>query len=177
MGWLFNDEHTSATRFAPDLKKDPLIRFVDRLFPVWVLLGLAIPFVARLRPLGGFELMAGLTALLWAGLVRVFLLHHATWSVNSICHMYGARPFETDDESRNNWAVAFVSMGEGWHHSHHAFPTSARHGLQRFQFDPSYWLIRLFERLGWVTNVKTPKPDQIAAKRVGPVREPERVAA
>jgi stearoyl-CoA desaturase (delta-9 desaturase) len=97
--------------------------------------------------------------------VRVFLLHHATWSVNSICHMYGRRPFDIDDESRDNWIVALVSLGEGWHHSHHAFPTSARHGLRRFQFDPSYAVIRTLERLGLVWNVKRPKAEQIAAKR------------
>src|SRR5688500_17604299 len=86
-------------------------------------------------------------------------------SVNSNCHMYGTRPFATKDESRDNWLVAMVSLGEGWHHSHHAFPTSARHGLQRLQFDPSYALIRLFERLGWARDVKRPKPEQIQAKR------------
>ena len=164
MGWLFDGDHSSARRFAPDLRKDPLMRKIDTLFPLWALLGLAIPFVLGFA-LSGFELMAGVTAFVWAGLVRVFLLHHATWSVNSICHMYGKQPFSTKDESRNNWMVALVSLGEGWHHSHHAFPTSARHGLQRFQFDPSFQLIRLFERLGWATDVKHPKPDQIEKKR------------
>ena len=164
MGWLFDGEHSSARRFAPDLRKDPMMRRIDSLFPVWALLGLVIPFVAGFALSGG-DWVAGVTAFVWAGLVRVFLLHHATWSVNSICHMYGKRPFETDDESRNNWAVAFVSLGEGWHHSHHAFPTSARHGLQRLQFDPSYALIKLFERLGWAWNVKQPKPEQLEAKR------------
>ena len=164
MGWLFDGERSSARRFAPDLRKDPLIRKIDSLFPVWALLGLAIPAVAGFI-LSGFNPIAALTAFVWAGLVRVFLLHHATWSVNSICHMYGKRPFETEDESRNNWAVALVSLGEGWHHTHHAFPTSAKHGLQPRQFDPSYALIRLFERLGWATNVKHPKPEQIEAKR------------
>ena len=106
-----------------------MIRMVDRLFPLWVLLGLAIPFVAGFALSGG-SLFAGFTAFVWAGLVRVFLLHHATWSVNSVCHMYGRQTFEGDDESRDNWAVAMVSLGEGWHHSHHAFPTSARHGLE-----------------------------------------------
>ena len=91
--------------------------------------------------------------------------HHATWSVNSICHMYGRRPFATKDESRDNWLVALVSLGEGWHHSHHAFPTSAQHGLQRTQFDPSYTVIRLFEKLGLVSNVKRPRDEQVAAKR------------
>ena len=130
MGWLFEDQHSSARRYAPDLRKDPVIRRVDKLFPLWVALGLVIPFLAGLALSGG-SVLAGLTAFVWAGLVRVFLLHHATWSVNSICHMYGRRPFATSDESRDNWLVALVSLGEGWHHSHHAFPTSARHGLRR----------------------------------------------
>jgi stearoyl-CoA desaturase (Delta-9 desaturase) len=172
MGWLFDGERTSARRFAPDLKKDPVIRWVDKLFPVWALLGLAIPFVAGFALSGG-SLFAGFTAFVWAGLARVFLLHHATWSVNSICHMYGARPFATKDESRDNWLVALVSLGEGWHHSHHAFPTSARHGLNRFQFDPSYAVIRTLERLGLVWNVKRPKSEQLEAKRVGAVAATE----
>ena len=164
MGWLFEDQHSSARRYAPDLRKDPVIRRVDKLFPLWVLLGLVIPFLAGLALSGG-SVLAGLTAFIWAGLVRVFLLHHATWSVNSICHMYGRRPFATKDESRDNWLVAFVSLGEGWHHSHHAFPTSARHGLRRTQIDPSYAVIRVLERLGLVWNVKQPRREQIAAKQ------------
>jgi stearoyl-CoA desaturase (Delta-9 desaturase) len=175
MGWLFEGQRTSATRFAPDLKKDPVIRWVDKNFPLWALLGLAIPFVLGFALSGG-SLFAGFTAFVWAGLVRVFLLHHATWSVNSICHMYGRQPFAIEDESRDNWLVAMVSLGEGWHHSHHAFPTSARHGLSRFQPDPSYWVIRGLERLGLVWNVKRPKDERIAAKRVGaapPVARPE----
>ena len=167
VGWLFDDQHSSARRYAPDLRKDPLIRGIDRLFPLWVVLGLVLPFLVGFAVTGG-SLAAGLTAFLWAGLVRVFLLHHATWSVNSICHMYGRRPYETEDQSRDNWAVAIVALGEGWHHSHHAFPTSARHGLRRTQIDPSYAMIRLFEKLGLVWNVKRPKPEQIAAKRVTP---------
>ena len=168
MGWLFEGQRTSAKRFAPDLKKDPLIRWVDKWFPLWALLGLAIPFVLGFALSGG-SLFAGFTAFVWAGLVRVFLLHHATWSVNSICHMYGSKPFAIEDESRDNWMVAMVSLGEGWHHSHHAFPTSARHGLRRFQPDPSYRVIRTLEKLGLVWNVKRPKDEQIAAKRVGAV--------
>jgi len=164
MGWLFENQRTSATRYAPDLKKDPIIRWVDKLFPVWALLGLAIPFLAGFALSGG-SLFAGFTAFVWAGLVRVFLLHHATWSVNSICHMYGRRPYDIDDESRDNWLVALVSLGEGWHHSHHAFPTSAQHGLRRFQPDPSYAVIRGLARLGLVSNVKRPREEQIVAKR------------
>ena len=164
MGWLFEGQRTSASRYAPDLKKDPVIRWVDKYFPLWALLGLFIPFVAGFALSGG-SLWAGFTAYVWAGLVRVFLLHHATWSVNSICHMYGRRPYDIDDESRDNWIVALVSLGEGWHHSHHAFPTSAQHGLRRSQVDPSYAVIRGLERLGLVWNVKRPREEQIAAKR------------
>ena len=167
MGWLFDRNHrASARRFAPDLREDPAIRFVDRMFLWWVLLGLALPFVAGLALSGG-SLTAGLTALVWGGLVRIFLLHHATWSVNSICHMYGAQPFDNEDESRNNWAVALVSMGEGWHHNHHAFPTSARHGLQGFQPDPSYWVIRGLELVGLASNVRCPQQAEIARRRSG----------
>ena len=171
-GWLFDrKERASARRFARDLRSEPAMRFVDRYFPLWVLLGLVLPFAAGLALSGG-ELTAGLTALLWGGLVRIFVLHHATWSVNSICHIYGKRPFVTDDESRNNWAVAFVSLGEGWHHNHHAFPTSAKHGLGRAQFDPSYVLIRAMERLGLARNVKRPRPSDMAGKLARNQSEP-----
>ena len=166
MGWLFEGQRTSARRFAPDLRKDPLIRWVDKYFPLWALLGLAIPALLGFVLSGGSP-WAAFTAFVWAGLARVFLLHHATWSVNSICHMYGRKSFDIEDESRDNWAVAMISLGEGWHHSHHAFPTSARHGLNRHQIDPSYAVIRTLERVGLVWNVKRPKDTQLEAKRVG----------
>ncbi|CAA9485011.1 MAG: Fatty acid desaturase; Delta-9 fatty acid desaturase, partial [uncultured Solirubrobacteraceae bacterium] len=163
-GWLFDRaERASARRFARDLREDPVMRFVDRWFFAWALLGLAIPFAAGFVLSGG-SLMAGFTAFVWGGLVRVFLLHHATWSVNSICHMYGRRPFETEDESRNNWVVALVSLGEGWHHNHHAFPTSARHGLQRFELDPSYAIIRGMEMVGLASNVRKPTTRDLERK-------------
>jgi stearoyl-CoA desaturase (delta-9 desaturase) len=166
-GWLFGrDDRASARRYARDLREDPAIKFVDRYFLLWVFLGLAIPFAAGFALSGG-ELAAGLTGLLWGGLVRIFVLHHATWSVNSICHIYGKRPFVTDDESRNNWAVAFVSLGEGWHHNHHAFPTSARHGIRRVELDPSYALICLMERLGMARNVRRPRSADVAGKLAG----------
>lgn len=166
-GWLFEDrERSSARRYAPDLLKDETIRFVDRQFLTWVLLGLGIPFVAGFV-LSGWDITAGLTALLWGGFVRIFILHHATWSVNSICHMYGKQPYEIDDQSTNNWAVAFISLGEGWHHNHHAFPTSAKHGLQGRQFDPSYWIIRGMEKVGLASDVKVPKRAEIERKRPG----------
>lgn len=164
MGWLFSrDERASASRYARDLKNDPAIVWVDRWFFAWVLLGLAIPFALGFALSGG-NLDAGVTALIWGGPARIFVQHHATWSVNSICHMYGKQPFETGDLSTNNWVVAMVSMGEGWHHNHHAFPTSARHGLQRFQFDPAYYTIRLLEKLGLAWNVRTPSGDAIEKK-------------
>jgi stearoyl-CoA desaturase (delta-9 desaturase) len=174
-GWLFEDgERAPARRYARDLLADPVIRFVDRWFPGWVALGFVLPFAAGWALSGG-ELAAGLTALLWGGLVRVFLLHHATWSVNSVCHMYGSRPFATGDESRNNWAVALVTLGEGWHHNHHAFPTSARHGLRLRQVDLSYALIRALEALGLARNVRRPAPSELARKL--PPHEPEPGAA
>lgn len=166
MGWLFDRaERASASRYARDLKDDPLIVMVDRWFGAWVLLGLLIPFALGLALSGG-ELQAGLTALLWGGFARIFLQHHATWSVNSVCHMYGGRDFETDDESRNNWAVALVALGEGWHHNHHAFPTSARHGLRRTQIDPSYLLIKGLEKLGLARDVREPSLADIDKKRL-----------
>ena len=96
--------------------------------------------------------------------MRIFLQHHATWSVNSICHMYGSRSFATDDESRNNWVVGLIALGEGWHHNHHAFPTSARHGLRRLQLDPSYLFIRALEGLGLARRVRVPRADEMARK-------------
>ncbi len=128
-----------------------------------VLLGLAIP-AALGFVLSGFTLWGAFTAFIWGGLVRIFLQHHATWSVNSICHMYGDSPFETDDHSRNNWAVAFVSLGEGWHHNHHAFPTSAKHGLTGRQIDPSYMFIKGLEKVGLAWNLREPSEEAIQSK-------------
>jgi stearoyl-CoA desaturase (delta-9 desaturase) len=165
IGWTFKtDQYASARRYAPDLRADPTISLIDRLFPAWVLLGLLMPFLAGLATSGG-SLRAALTALLWGGLVRIFLFHHATWSVNSVCHCYGKRPFETRDQSRNNWAIAIVALGEGWHHNHHAFPTSARHGLLPGQLDPSYALICCLERLDLAHDVRRPSKEQLSTRR------------
>jgi stearoyl-CoA desaturase (delta-9 desaturase) len=154
MGWLFGREVTNAERFAPDLLADRDLRVVDRLFPVWVAATFLLPGV-----IGGlitWSVWGGVTAFFWAGFVRVALLHHVTWSVNSICHMIGDRPFTSRDKAANFWPLAIFSFGESWHNLHHADPTCARHGVQRGQIDISARLIWVFEKLGWATNVRWP---------------------
>ncbi|MCL6670641.1 acyl-CoA desaturase [Streptomyces panaciradicis] len=166
VGWLFRNDGTPADRYAPDLLADRDIRAVSRAFPLLSVLTLALPFGLGWA-IGGSWLY-GVTALLWAGLVRIALLHHVTWSVNSLCHLIGERPFRTrrHDRATNLWPLALLSFGESWHNLHHADPTSARHGVDRGQIDLSAAVIRLFERLGWVHDVRWPSPDRIAARRV-----------
>jgi stearoyl-CoA desaturase (delta-9 desaturase) len=165
VGWLFNHtQRGSKERFAPDLMQDPVVRFVDRTFFIWAAAGLAIPFGLGVA-IGG-TIGAGLTGLLWGGAVRMFLLHHVTYSVNSLCHMFGRQGFETTDESRNLAWLALPTLGEAWHNNHHAFPTSAVHGLRRWQVDPSAWVIAGLERLGLVWNVVRPGPERQAAKAI-----------
>lgn len=165
VGWLFETVGTSErARFAPDLVKDRTMQVIDRLFWLWVVLGFAIPFALGWAIGGG--LGTALTALLWGGLVRVFLLHHVTWSVNSVCHFFGRKRFDIDDHSTNVFWLAPLSMGESWHHNHHAFPTSAYHGLRRWErlLDPTGLLISLMERLGLAWNVVRVSPARQAAK-------------
>nr|WP_206314688.1 fatty acid desaturase [Streptomyces coryli] len=165
VGWLFRNDITPAERYAPDLLADRGLRAVARAFPWLCLVTLALPFGAGWA-IGG-SWLHGLTALVWAGLVRIALLHHVTWSVNSLCHMIGDRPFRTrrHDRATNLWPLALLSFGESWHNLHHADPTSARHGVERGQVDPSAGTIRLFERLGWVSDVRWPSADRIDARR------------
>jgi stearoyl-CoA desaturase (delta-9 desaturase) len=164
VGWLFlHTDRGSKKRYAPDLLSDPVIRFIDRTFFLWAVVGLAIPFGLGVA-LGG-TLVAGLTALLWAGGVRVFLIHHVTYSVNSLCHVFGRQPFNTGDESRNLRWLALPTLGEAWHNNHHAFPTSAEHGLGRLQIDPSGIVIRLLERLGLIWDVVRISPERQQASR------------
>jgi stearoyl-CoA desaturase (Delta-9 desaturase) len=168
VGWLFtNVGEAEPERFAPDLVKERSMRVIDRTFFFWVGVGLLIPF--GLGFLFSGRVTGALTALLWGGLVRVFVLHHVTWSINSVCHFFGRRRFDTDDESRNVFWLALPSFGEAWHHNHHAFPTSAFHGLRRSEAlaDPSGWVIRGLERLGLVWNVKRVSPERQRAKAVG----------
>jgi stearoyl-CoA desaturase (Delta-9 desaturase) len=171
VGWLFETVgQAERERFAPDLVKDRMMRVIDRLFFLWVVLGLAIPFGLGWWIGGG--LGAALTALLWGGLVRVFLLHHVTWSINSVCHFVGRRRFDVGDESRNVFWLAPFSMGESWHHNHHAFPTSAFHGLKLGErlADPTGWLIAALEKLGLVWNVVRISPERQVAKLAQPVK-------
>lgn len=163
-GWFFDTEKTNIRRFAPDLVADRALRKVDKLFPVLTLTSFLLPGVLGLVITRTW--MGGVTAFVWGGLARIFFLHHVTWSINSICHFYGNRPFKSKDLSTNNWAMALLSFGEGWHNSHHAFPTSYKHGLGRGQFDPSAGLITGLKNLGLARNIKVPTPEQMAAKRV-----------
>jgi stearoyl-CoA desaturase (Delta-9 desaturase) len=150
-GWLFSTHgQASSKRFAPDLLDDAGMRRINKAFPLIALASLAIPFLLGLSLSGG-SLMAGLSALLWGGLVRIFLVHHITWSINSICHFFGRRRFDLDDKSTNVFWLALPSLGEAWHHNHHAFPRSAFHGLRWWELDPSGWLILAMAkvRLAW----------------------------
>ena len=166
VGWMFSNMGMEQGRaYGKDLYDDRLIRTIDRLYLLWVAATLAIPFGIGYA-LGGAD--GGVEGLVWGGLVRIFLYQHATFSVNSICHMFGRRDFRSRDESRNNWVVALFVFGEGWHNNHHAFPASARHGLQRFQIDLSWWLIRGLEKARLVWNVRVPTPPQLERKRVQP---------
>jgi stearoyl-CoA desaturase (Delta-9 desaturase) len=161
IGWLFSPDISPKERFAPDLVRDRDIVLATRLFPVFAVLSLAIPFGIGWAITGTFA--GALTALIWAGLVRMFVFHHVTWSVNSLCHMFGTKPFKTKDRSTNFAPLAFVSLGESWHSYHHANPSSARHGVLSRQVDLSAGLIRMLERLGWATRVRWPEPARIAA--------------
>lgn len=154
MGWLFNRDQTNERRYTPDLLADADILAVDRLFGLWSLLTLAVP--ALLGGLLSWSWWGALTAVFWGGLVRVALLHHVTWSINSICHIIGDQPFAARDHSRNVWPLALLSFGESWHNLHHADPTCARHGVQRGQIDISARVIWAFEKLGWATSVRWP---------------------
>ncbi len=163
IGWMFRPDPEDLSRYVRDLRKNAALRVTSALFPAWVALGLAIPAV-----LGG--LLTGTwtgvwTGLIWGGLVRIFLVHHVTWSINSACHLWGHRPYQTDDQSRNNWVFGYLAMGEGWHNTHHAFPTSAQHGLRWWELDISYWVIRALAAMRLAWNVRLPTVEALAQKR------------
>jgi len=154
VGWIFQADYPNLGRYVQDLYSDRLVRVTSRLFGVWVFLGLLIPAVV-----GG--LLSGtwtgaLLGFLWGGLVRIFLGHQVTWSINSVCHLWGSRPFDRNDHSRNNLIFGVLGLGEGWHNNHHAFPSSARHGLKWWQLDVSYLVIRALAMLGLARQVRVP---------------------
>ena len=159
MGWLFvNHGRAQRRKYATDLVEDRGMRLISARFHWWVGLGLALPFAFGLVVTGTLE--GGLTALLWGGAVRIFLQHHVTWSINSVCHFFGRRRFDIDDHSTNVLWLAIPSLGEAWHHNHHAFPRSARHGLRWWEIDLSAWLIAGLEKLGLARNVTKIAPER-----------------
>ncbi|CAG0978732.1 stearoyl-CoA desaturase (Delta-9 desaturase) [Phycisphaerales bacterium] len=165
IGWFFTPAPVNMERYVPDLAADGVTRWVSRLFPLWVALGLLIPGGIALAITGSW-IGAGL-GVLWGGVVRVFLVHHVTWSINSVCHLWGTRPFDSRDHSRNNVIFGILGLGEGWHNNHHAFPTSARHGLSWWQIDIGYMVIRTLEFFGLARAIRVPAPDRIAGRRAG----------
>jgi stearoyl-CoA desaturase (Delta-9 desaturase) len=164
MGWLVTPEVTEESRWAPDLQKDRDLNWMTKMFPWIAVASFFLPALLGFAITRSF--WGAVTAFVWASLVRIFLLHHVTWSINSICHFYGERPFKSLDFSTNNWVLSIISFGESWHNNHHAFPTSARHGLGWAQFDVSAGLIGIFKKLRWATDVKIASTKQIASKQI-----------
>jgi stearoyl-CoA desaturase (delta-9 desaturase) len=161
--WLLDGSLTNSALYTKDLLRDPLIARINQLYLVWVILGLVLPAV-----LGGLltlSFIGILKGFLWGGLVRIFFVHHMTWIVNSVCHVYGKRPFPIDDYSTNNIWLAIPTLGGSWHNNHHAFPNTAVNNLDWWQIDLSGWLIRGLETIGLVWSVKKPTPEMINAKR------------
>ncbi|MGW0483893.1 acyl-CoA desaturase [Nonomuraea sp. NPDC003214] len=164
MGWLFDADRVNREKYAPDLVRDPDVMKLHRWFGALALTSILLPGV-----IGGlvtWSWQGALTALFWGSLVRIGLLHHVTWSINSICHVFGEEDFQVRDKSRNVWWLAIPSFGESWHNLHHSDPTCARHGALKGQIDLSAGVIRIFERLGWVHDVRWPTPERLAAKRI-----------
>jgi stearoyl-CoA desaturase (Delta-9 desaturase) len=154
IGWMFRPGPQGLARYVKDLRRSASLRVASALFPLWVALGLLIP--ALLGGLLTWSWMGALLGLLWGGLARMFLFHHVSWGVNSICHFWGGQPHESGDHSTNNIVLGIVALGEGWHNNHHAFPTSARHGLRWWQIDVSYYVIRSLALLGLAWKVRLP---------------------
>ena len=164
LGWMLRGKDmANPRRYAKDLLADRDLRFISRMFPLWVVAGLALPFGLGWALTG--SVAGGLTGLLWGGAVRIFVLHHVTFSINSLCHAYGRRPFATRDQARNLAWLAPFAFGEAWHNNHHAFPTSARHGLSRWQIDPGAWLIGGLERCHLAWGVVRISPVRQESKR------------
>jgi len=164
VGWLFETQgQADWKRYARDLYEDPDMRRIGRRFPALVALSLLIP-TALGFVLHGFTLEGAVRGYIWGGLVRIFLVHHVTWSVNSVCHFFGGRRFDIEDQSTNVAWLAVVSLGESWHHNHHAFPRSAYHGLRRWEIDPSGLIISAMSHLGLAWNVVRITPERQRSK-------------
>jgi stearoyl-CoA desaturase (delta-9 desaturase) len=157
VGWIIKASPADRERYCRDLLRDPVVRVVDRTATVWAVAGLAGPY-----------LLAGWKGALWGGFVRIAFTNHVTYAVNSICHRFGSRPFETRDESRNNWLVGALALGEGWHNNHHAFPSMAYHGMRPRQLDLSGVVLRLLVHLRLAWNVKEPPPALVETRRRPP---------
>ena len=169
LGWVFRGkDRANPARYARDLMADRDMRVIGRMFPLWVVAGLALSFGLGVALSG--SVVGGLTGLLWGGGARIFLLHHATFSINSLCHFFGRRPFRTGDESRNLAWLAPITFGEAWHNNHHAFPTSARHGLGRWQLDPSARIIDLLGACHLAWDIVRVSPERQGAKVLAGVR-------
>jgi stearoyl-CoA desaturase (delta-9 desaturase) len=166
VGWLFTATSSSTARWSKDLLADRDMVIVSALTPLWIALSLALPFAIGWAVTQ--SLLGACLALIWAGGVRIALLQHVTWSVNSLCHVFGARPYRSQDFSGNMSSLALVSFGDAWHNNHHAFPAAARHGADRGQLDTSATLLRVFERLGWAWQVRWPTARQLATRRLTP---------
>jgi stearoyl-CoA desaturase (delta-9 desaturase) len=169
VGWLFTYSGTDTRKYAPDLIADRSVDRISRLWPLIAVISMVIPTAIGFA-VDGWS--GALRAFFWVTLVRVALVHHMTWSINSVCHVWGARPFATRDRSANVAWLAPVSGGESWHNYHHADPSSARHGVLRGQLDTSAMLIRLMERMGLVTAVKWPSAERIERRRAQNVAAP-----
>lgn len=154
MGWFFQPDPDDLYRYVKDLRRDPMLCRLSDQFTFWAVMGMVIPALLGWLLIGG----AGGAALgfIWGGLMRLFMVHHVTWSINSICHLWGSRSYDTEDKSRNNWLFGLLALGEGWHNNHHAFPVSARHGLKWWQVDVSYIVIHILEKLGLAWKVRLP---------------------
>jgi stearoyl-CoA desaturase (delta-9 desaturase) len=165
-GWLFTGYWSSPDlqRYVPDLLADKALVAVDRVYYLWVILSLAIPTI--IGGLATWSWEGALLGLLWGGLVRIFITHHITWSINSICHVFGRQDFDAHDDSRNNLLCGVFGLGEGWHNNHHAFPTSARHGLVWWQLDASWLVIRAMQFVGLAWNVRLPGEHAMEGKRL-----------
>jgi len=167
IGWMFASKARADMRkYVPDLLADRGLRVIDNLFAVWMVLSLAVPALAGWAIAGTWQ--AALTGFLWGGAVRIFLLHHVTWSINSICHFWGRRRFRSSDESRNVWLLSLISFGESWHNNHHAFPSSAFHGMRRREIalDPGAWVVTALEKAGLAWKVVRIPRERQAAKLV-----------